>query len=192
MHEKTYFTVVVPLNQEAQRLISNRSAVLPLRTAVWTRAADRMKPLLGTKCSRYSPAMNPYGETMRLPLGVALGGLEPEQFLLCYFHAREAQELELEKRTQKIRACGKMVGQFQMNEEQMLTIMAFRSLDPNLQELLDTARRFFSNDITGAAGLYYLGFNANHINDQNEEKILKNPGAYAICVAELQPMEEAS
>ena len=67
---------------------------------------------------------------------------------------------------------------------------AFRSTSPELKEHLETAQRFFSNDITAAAGLYYLGFRSNYINERQEQEILSNLGAYALCVAELQPMED--
>lgn len=46
--------------------------------------------------------------------------------------------------------------------------------------------------LTAAAGLYYLGFGSNYINEQQERQILSNPEAYALCVAELQPVEEAA
>ncbi len=70
--------------------------------------------------------------------------------------------------------------------------MAFRSSDPELHKQMDVAQRFFSDDITAAAGLYYLGFGSNYINEQQERQILSNPEAYALCVAELQPVEEAA
>ena len=124
--------------------------------------------------------------------GVALGGAEAEQFLLCYFHARENQEEEIRSRTQAIRALGRKVGQFHPDEETTLTVMAFRSSDPELHKQMDVAQRFFSDDITAAAGLYYLGFGSNYINEQQERQILSNPEAYALCVAELQPVEEAA
>ena len=38
----------------------------------------------------------------------------------------------------------------------------------------------------------YLGFGSNYINEQQERQILSNPEAYALCVAELQPVEEAA
>lgn len=73
-----------------------------------------------------------------------------------------------------------------------MTVMAFRSSDPELHKQMDVAQRFFSDDITAAAGLYYLGFGSNYINEQQERQILSNPEAYALCVAELQPVEEAA
>ena len=60
------------------------------------------------------------------------------------------------------------------------------------KQQMDVAQRFFSDDITAAAGLYYLGFGSNYINEQQERQILSNPEAYALCVAELQPVEEAA
>ena len=89
MNEKNYFTIVVPLSPDAQKIVQGNPSAVPLRAAVWSQAAERMKPLLGGVCSRFSPAAAPYGEPLHLPFGVALGGAEAEQFLLCYFHARE-------------------------------------------------------------------------------------------------------
>ena len=178
MNEKNYFTIVVPLSPDAQKIVQGNPSAVPLRAAVWSQAAERMKPLLGGVCSRFSPAVAPYGEPLHLPFGVALGGAEAEQFLLCYFHARENQEEEIRSRTQAIRALGRKVGQFHP--------------DPELHKQMDVAQRFFSDDITAAAGLYYLGFGSNYINEQQERQILSNPEAYALCVAELQPVEEAA
>ena len=185
-------TIVVPLSPDAQKIVQGNPSAVPLRAAVWSQAAERMKPLLGGVCSRFSPAVAPYGEPLHLPFGVALGGAEAEQFLLCYFHARENQEEEIRSRTQAIRALGRKVGQFHPDEETTLTVMAFRSSDPELHKQMDVAQRFFSDDITAAAGLYYLGFGSNYINEQQERQILSNPEAYALCVAELQPVEEAA
>ena len=179
MNEKNYFTIVVPLSPDAQKIVQGNPSAVPLRAAVWSQAAERMKPLLGGVCSRFSPAVAPYGEPLHLPFGVALGGAEAEQFLL-------------RSRTQAIRALGRKVGQFHPDEETTLTVMAFRSSDPELHKQMDVAQRFFSDDITAAAGLYYLGFGSNYINEQQERQILSNPEAYALCVAELQPVEEAA
>ena len=165
MNEKNYFTIVVPLSPDAQKIVQGNPSAVPLRAAVWSQAAERMKPLLGGVCSRFSPAAAPYGEPLHLPFGVALGGAEAEQFLLCYFHARENQEEEIRSRTQAIRALGRKVGQFHPDEETTLTVMAFRSSDPELHKQMDVAQRFFSDDITAAAGLYYLGFGSNYCDE---------------------------
>ena len=79
-----------------------------------------------------------------------------------------------------------LIGQFHPDDETTLTVMAFRSSDPKLLEHLEVARRFFSNDITAAAGLYYLGYDTNYISEQQEQRLLSGLGAYALCVAELQ------
>lgn len=105
---------------------------------------------------------------------------------MCYMHARKLQEKEIENRNQAIRSMGKQIGQFHPDDETTLTVMAFRSSDPKLLEHLEVARRFFSNDITAAAGLYYLGYDTNYISEQQEQRLLSGLGAYALCVAELQ------
>ena len=112
MSDKNYFTIVVPLSPDAQKIVQGNRSAVPLRAAVWSQAAERMKPLLGSVCARFSPAAVPYGEPLHLPFGVALGGAEAEQFLLCYLHARENQEEEIKSRTQAIRSIGRTVGQF--------------------------------------------------------------------------------
>ena len=126
---------------------------------------------------------------MNLPFGVALGAADREPFLLCYLNAREQQEKEIAARNAKIRARGTTVGHFQPDGDTEVTVMAYHTSDPELQAFVETARRFFSNDITAAAGLYYQGCNANYISKEQEEHILSNLDAYALRVAELQPME---
>ena len=192
-----------PLAPAAQKL-AEQLAAFPLMTADYSKLTEVLKRLADalpdhqtTDASIIGRLMNNvrlghYGEPLHLPFGVALGGAEAEQFLLCYFHARENQEEEIRSRTQAIRALGRKVGQFHPDEETTLTVMAFRSSDPELHKQMDVAQRFFSDDITAAAGLYYLGFGSNYINEQQERQILSNPEAYALCVAELQPVEEAA
>lgn len=190
MREKTYFTVVVPLNLDAQKMARDPQASKTLRPMVWSRAAEHLQLLLGKTCSGFSPAIFPYGEPMRLPYGVALGGMESQLFLMCYLNARERQEQEIKSRNQAIRAQGKQIGHFQADEDTEVSVMAFHSASPELIGHLEVARRFFSNDITAAAGLYYLGCSLNYISDQQEQQLLSNLGAYALCVAELQPLED--
>lgn len=189
MNDKTYFTVVVPLDHDAQKMAGDARLRQPLRPMIWSRAAEQLKPLLGKICSSFSPAVAPFGKPMCLPFGVALGAAAPKLFLLCYMHAREQQEKEIEARNNKIRARGMTIGHFRPDQDTEVTVMAYHSADPELQAYVETARRFFSNDITAAAGLYYQGFNSNYISGKQEEQILSNLNAYALCVAELQPVE---
>ena len=86
-------------------------------------------------------------------------------------------------------------GPFPVNEVDTVLAVQDICLHSLLQagkQQMDVAQRFFSDDITAAAGLYYLGFGSNYINEQQERQILSNPEAYALCVAELQPVEEAA
>lgn len=189
MNDKTYFTVVVPLDHNARKMAGNARLRQPLQPMIWSQASEQLKPLLGKSCSSFSPAVAPFGKPICLPFGVVLGAADPKLFLLCYMHAREQQEKEIEARNSKIRARGMTVGHFRPDQDTEVTVMAYHSADPELQAFVETARRFFSNDITAAAGLYYQGFNANYISGKQEEQILSNLNAYALCVAELQPME---
>ena len=189
MNDKTYFTVVVPLDHTARKMAGDARLRQPLRPMIWSQAAEQIKPLLGKTCSSFSPAADPFGEPMGLPFGVALGAAEPQLFLLCYLHARKQQEKEIEARNSKIRARGMTVGHFQPDQDTEVTVMAYHAADPELQSFVETARRFFTNDITAAAGLYYQGFNSNYISRKQEEQIFSNLNAYALCVAELQPVE---
>lgn len=127
---------------------------------------------------------------MRLPYGVVLGGAESQLFLLCYLKARERQKQEIESRNQAIRAQGKYVGHFRPDETTEVTVMGFNSASPELQKHMEIAQRFFSNDISAAAGLYYLDCHLNYISMQQEQQLLSNLSAYALCVAELQPLED--
>ena len=186
MNDNKYFALVVPLSPTAQKMAQDRRTALSVRQAVWSQAAEHLKPLLGKNCDSFYPAAAPYGGPFRLPFGVALGCAESEHFLMCYMHARKLQEKEIETRNQAIRSMGTRIGQFHPDDETTLIITAFRSSDPKLQEHIEVARRFFSNDITAAAGRYYLGYDTNYISEQQEQRLLSGLGAYALCVAELQ------
>ena len=192
MNDKTYFTVVVPLDHNARKMAGDARLRQPLRSMIWSQAAEQLKPLLGKICSSFSPAVAPFGKPMCLPFGVALGAADPQLFLMCYLHAREQQEKEIEARNSKIRARGMTVGHFRLDQNTEVTVMAYRSDDFELQAYVEAARRFFSNDITAADGLYYQGFHSNYISGKQEEQILSNLNAYALCVAELQPVEGES
>lgn len=189
MSEKTYFTVVVPLDESQRQMARDSSASEALRCAVWSLAAEQLKKLLGKTCSQFSPAMSPYGTPMFLPYGVALGATESMPFLLCYMSAREQQENEIKARVEQIRGIGKVLYDEKLNDGHTISVTAYRSNDPELQKQMELARRFFSNDITAATGLYYLGGNTTFINEQQEQHILSNLNDYALCVVELQPLE---
>lgn len=69
MNEKNYFTIVVPLSPDAQKIVQGNPSAVPLRAAVWSQAAERMKPLLGGVCSRFSPAVAPYQKLWQAHIG---------------------------------------------------------------------------------------------------------------------------
>ena len=46
MNEKNYFTIVVPLSPDAQKIVQGNPSAVPLRAAGWSQAEERMKPLL--------------------------------------------------------------------------------------------------------------------------------------------------
>lgn len=186
MNDNRYFALVVPLSPTTQKLAQDKQTSLSVRQAVWSQAAEHLKPILGKSCISFYPAVTPYGRPVSLPFGVVLGCTDSEEFLICYQHARRLQEKEIETRSRAIRSTGKRIGQFHPDDGTTLTVTAFRSSDPKLQEHLEVARRFFSNDITAAAGLYYLGYNSNYISEQQEQRLTSNLDAYALCVAELR------
>ena len=41
MNEKNYFTIVVPLSPDAQKIVQGNPSAVPLRAAVWSQASDR-------------------------------------------------------------------------------------------------------------------------------------------------------
>ena len=61
--------------------------------------------------------------------------------------------------------------------------------DPELCQELERGNRFFQGDITCAACLYYLGLNKSYIEEKQEQQILSQVDRYAICVADLWPVE---
>ena len=107
MNDKTYFTVVVPLDHNARKMAGDARLRQPLRSMIWSQAAEQLKPLLGKICSSFSPAVAPFGKPMCLPFGVALGAADPQLFLMCYLHAREQQEKEIEELKETVRRVAK-------------------------------------------------------------------------------------
>ena len=185
MDNKNHFTVVLPLGDTGQAMLRNESDLTDLRAMLWNRAADAMKPLLGRICSRISPAVLPGLP----PYSVALGRTEPNVFLMRYLAAREAQEMELANRNLRIRSRGRTVLFQQLVESIGMTVTAFRRDDPELCLELERGNRFFQGDITCAACLYYLGLNKSYIEEKQEQQILSQVDRYAICVADLWPVE---
>lgn len=185
MNNKTHFTVLLPLGREAQDMLQQESSRKDLRAMLWSQAAECMKPLLGRTCARFSPAVLPDP----LPYGVAFGQTEPQTFLMCYLTAREAQEEELAARNLWIHSRGQTILSERLGENIGVTITAFQRGDPELNREFELGDRFLQNDITGAACLYYLGIKKNYIGEALENQILSQIGQYAICVADLWPME---
>lgn len=185
MDNKNYFTVVLPLSDTELAMLRQESSLTDLRATLWDRAAHTMKPLLGRTCSGISPAVLPGLP----PYGVALGRTEPHVFLMCYLAAMEAQEKELADRDFRIRGRGRTIFSKRLDESIDVTVTAFRRDDPELYRELERIDRFFQGDITGAACLYYLGLNKSYIKEEQEKQILSQVDRYAICVADLWPIE---
>lgn len=186
MSEKRYFTIVMPLNDAAQTMIELKSGQYQLRAALWSRAAERMKALLGKTCSMFTPAVVPAYCNAPVPFGVALGAVEPNEFLMRYFAAQQAQESELQARVQRIRNMGKTVFSKQFSEEVEVALVAMDMSDPAFQREMEYTNRFFQGDITAACGLYYLGPDRCHVEEDVEKSILAHLDQYAVCVAELE------
>jgi len=186
MSKKSYFTVVLPLSDAAQELARQASSRNTLRAPLWSMSAQRMTALLGKTCTKFSPAVMPMGCAVPLPFGVALGAVEPREFLMCYFSAKNAQEQEISARSQRLQATGQTLFSQKVTESIEVTVVAVDGTDPVLNRELELAGRFFNGDITAAGGLYYLGFDQCQIDGEMEDKILANPSEYAVCVAELE------
>ncbi len=185
MNHKKQFSIVLPLDEATQDMARQESSRNKLRAILWSQAAEHMKPLLGKTCSSFTPALLP----VALPYGVVLGRTEPHEFLMCYLSAREAQENEIAARNLRIRERGRTVLAKQLDEHIGMTVTEFNCDDPVLQRELELGNRFFHGDITAAASLYYVGDNKSYIEAEREKEILSCLEQYAICVAELGPLE---
>ncbi len=183
---KSYFTVVLPLDEAAQDMARQGSSRNTLRAMLWSRSARRMTALLGKTCSRFSPAVMPAGCNVPLPFGVALGAAEPHEFLMCYYTARSTQEDEIKARNQRIQAMGHTLFTGQVAQNIEVSVVAVDGDDPELKREMELANRFFCGDITAAGCLYYLGSNQCYVDKEMENKILSDLGGYAVCVAELE------
>ena len=186
MSEKRYFTVVMPLDDKAQGMIGLISGQYQLRAALWSHAAERMKPLLGKTCSMFAPAVAPAYCGGPVPFGVALGAVEPYEFLIRYFAAQQAQENEIKDRVERIRSMGRTVLSKQISEKVEVALVAMDMSNPALQGEMEFANRFFQGDITAACGLYYLEPDRCHVEEDVEKSILAHLDGYAVCVAELE------
>ena len=186
MSDKRYFTIVLPLNDTAQAMIRPESSRYQLRAMHWSCAAEQMKALLGKTCSMFAPTMKPAWCDIPLPFGVALGAVEPHEFLMRYFYAQKAQEDEIHARVKRIEAMGKTVFTKQLNDHVEMVVMSVNMGDPDLCREMEFANRFFRGDITAACGLYYMGLNQCHVEEDMEKAILSSLDEYAVCVAELE------
>lgn len=186
MSDKRYFTIVLPLNDKAQAMLRQESSRYQLRSMLWSIAAERMKALLGKTCSMFAPAVTPAWCSAPVPFGVALGAVEPHEFLMCYFSAQKTQEDEIHARVRRIEAMGKTVFTKQLNDHVEMVVMSMNMEDPELRREMEFANRFFRGDITAACGLYYVGLDQCHIEEDVEKTILSHLDKYAVCVAELE------
>lgn len=186
MSEKRYLTIVMPLDGAAQDMIGLKSSQYQLRAMLWSHAAQRMKALLGKTCSMFAPAVEPAYCNAPVPFGVALGAVEPHEFLMRYFAAQQAQENEIKGRMQRIKSMGRTVFSKQISEEVEVAFVAMDMSDPALQSEMEFAGRFFQGDITAACGLYFLGPNRCHVEADVEKSILTHLNEYAVCVAKLE------
>lgn len=187
MDDKRYFFIVMPLDEDAQAMALRESD--QLRVLVWSQAAEHMKNLLGKTCSQFAPAPVPGPGINSLPYGVALGAVEPMEFMMRYMLAREAQNNEMQARRQEFMSLGRMVFSDQISDVVELAVMEVPGDDPAVYQALELEARFWRHDITAAAGLYFLAPNRCAITKAEEQQMLSQLFRYAICAAELTPLE---
>lgn len=186
MSDKRYFTMVLPLNDTAKAMVQQKSSQYQLRAMLWSYAAEKMKALLGKTCSMFAPAVKPTWCSTPFPFGVALGAVEPHEFLACYFSAQKAQEDELHARVRRIETMGDLIFKKQLTEQVEVAVVAVDMNDPAFQREMEFANRFFRGDITASCGFYYLGLDQCHVEEDMEKTILSRLDEYAVCVAELE------
>lgn len=186
MSKKSYFTIVLPLRDAAQAMARQRAGQYQLRAMLWSLTAERMKALLGKTCSMFAPAVLPVYCSEPVPFGVALGAVEPHEFLTRYYSAKQAQEDAIRARCKRIEAMGDPVFTKQISERIELAVVAVDMSEPALQSEAEFAGRFFQGDITAACGLYYLGPGRCYVEEDVEKHILAHLNEYAVCVAELE------
>lgn len=108
-----------------------------------------------------------------------------------YTRARLEQMNEIEARQQRLIAQGETLLNESPIQSLNITVVSIDSSDPGTRKELELAQKFFSGDVSAAAGIYYLGYNCNQISESQEEQLLENLQEYALCVAELQELEVA-
>lgn len=183
----------MPLGPQARKQIQKGENLDVIRAAVWSETAKKLTPLLGSVCSRFLPATYAWSICNYRPFGVMLGGVtaDMEDMLLCYTRARLEQMNEIEARQQRLIAQGETLLNESPIQSLNITVVSIDSSDPGTRKELELAQKFFSGDVSAAAGIYYLGYNCNQISESQEEQLLENLQEYALCVAELQELEVA-
>lgn len=191
MQDKKYLATIVPLGPQARKQIQKGENLDVIRAAVWSETAKKLTPLLGSVCSRFLPATYAWSICNYRPFGVMLGGVtaDMEDMLLCYTRARLEQMNEIEARQQRLIAQGETLLNESPIQSLNITVVSIDSSDPGTRKELELAQKFFSGDVSAAAGIYYLGYNCNQISESQEEQLLENLQEYALCVAELQELE---
>ncbi len=89
-------------------------------------------------------------------------------------------------RVQRIAGMGETVSTKHLADHVEMAVVAVNMSDPAIQRELEYADRFSQGDITAASGLYLLGANQCHIDEEMEKMILSHLDEYAVCVAELE------
>lgn len=193
MQDKKYLATIVPLGPQARKQIQKGENLDVIRAAVWSETAKKLTPLLGSVCSRFLSATYAWSICNYRPFGVMLGGVtaDMEDMLLCYTRARLEQMNEIEARQQRLIAQGETLLNESPIQSLNITVVSIDSSDPGTRKELELAQKFFSGDVSAAAGIYYLGYNCNQISESQEEQLLENLQEYALCVAELQELEVA-
>ena len=191
MQDKKYLATIVPLGPQARKQIQKGENLDVIRAAVWSETAKKLTPLLGSVCSRFLPATYAWSICNYRPFGVMLGGVtaDMEDMLLCYTRARLEQMNEIEARQQRLIAQGETLLNESPIQSLNITVVSIDSSEPGTRKELELAQKFFSGDVSAAAGIYYLGYNCNQISESQEEQLLENLQEYALCVAELQELE---
>ena len=182
MQDKKYLATIVPLGPQARKQIQKGENLDVIRAAVWSETAKKLTPLLGSVCSRFLPATYAWSICNYRPFGVMLGGVtaDMEDMLLCYTRARLEQMNEIEARQQRLISRGETLLNESPIQSLNITVVSIDSSNPGTRKELELAQKFFSGDVSAAAGIYYLGYNCNQISESQEEQLLENLQEYAL------------
>ena len=152
---------------------------------VWSEAVNLLRPVLGKFCGAFYPATQAWGQAIHDPFGVVFGRRNPVEVLELYAAAREKQVRAISFHLEGLLSPKDLENARKVGDALFCSI----EVQPDDKEKLAHSvwHLFLQHGvILPDCGIYYAAEGKSILPPKDEQAILTNCSAYALCAVTLE------